>query len=305
MERKTFKSFSEAAKYARSVNQGQGRQVKVERSGSVFIVHIQDENKERIAHRNSVFSGQSNSAPTESIAVQRPERPNPARTPRKHQTTTVAAEAISRIATTPKPVLHPAPNPAPKPTAPQQPPLTPSLSNDPFEAVLRTVRNNVTDIENRRDLTKEQKLSKIKTIACSTCAAIAVQPIPFADIYILTPVQGYFGARVAAIHGVPVSDGEATDNIKAVIALIGMGLIAQQFVIGIWKIVSGGLGGFVTIPLVYGLSYAVMEVIDAYYANKSKGVNLQKDQMEAIFRQAIKEGKNRGKQYEAKKKNEK
>ena len=158
-------------------------------------------------------------------------------------------------------------------------------------SIAQRIKSEITEIEGRTDISDEQKVSRITHITCATCAGIAVQPIPFADIFILTPVQAYFGTRIAAIRGVPVSESEVLDLIKEIIGIVGMGIIAQQLAIGVWKMVTGGLGGFLTVPLVYGLSYAVMNVIDAYYIAKAKKSKLSEAQMKKIWKKAFREGK--------------
>lgn len=159
------------------------------------------------------------------------------------------------------------------------------------KSIMERVKSEITEIEHRTDLTDEHKVTQITHIACATCAGMAIQPIPFADIFILTPIQGYFGTRIAAIRGVPVSESEVTDLIKEIIGIIGMGFIAQQVAIGIWKIVTFGAGGLLTIPLVYALTYAVLKVIDEYYTAKAKKRKLTDEQIKDIWKGAFRDGK--------------
>ena len=63
------------------------------------------------------------------------------------------------------------------------------------------LQRHVTDIEKRSDLTDDQKVSHIIVIFSTVCSAVAVQPIPFADIFILTPLQAFMGTRISAIRG--------------------------------------------------------------------------------------------------------
>ena len=158
------------------------------------------------------------------------------------------------------------------------------------------------DIEKRTDLTNEQKVSQITHIACATCAGVAVQPIPFADIFILTPIQAYMGSRIAAIRGVPVSESEASTIIKEILGVIGMGFMAQQIAIGIWKTLIPGAGGFMTIPIVYGLTYAIMRVMDAYFKAKAANRKLTPDEIKSIWKSAKAEGEKHGKAHEQKEK---
>ncbi len=156
------------------------------------------------------------------------------------------------------------------------------------------IKKEITEIEHRTDITNEQKVSRITHIACATCAGVAIQPIPFADIFVLTPIQAYFASRIAAIRGVPVSESDASDWVKEIIGIVGMAIIAQQIAIGIWKVVTFGLGGVLTIPLVYGLTYAVMKVADAYFLAKARNEKLSDEQIKKVWKNAFRDGKKKG-----------
>lgn len=176
--------------------------------------------------------------------------------------------------------------------------LVASSNEGIVDKLLAKLKREITDIENRSDLTTEQKIKQITHITCAGCAGIAIQPIPFADIFILTPVQAYMGSRIAAIRGVPVSESEVSDVIKEIAGVIGMGVLAQQLAIGIWKTLTFGFGGLATIPIVYGLSYAIMRVIDAYYVAKAQNRRLSDDEIKNLWRNAKSEGERQGKAHE-------
>ena len=162
--------------------------------------------------------------------------------------------------------------------------------------ILQTIKHEVLDIESRQDINDDSKVERITHYACISCAGIAVQPLPFADIFILTPIQAYFASRIAAIRGVPVSDAEALDWVKEMIGIIGLGFIAQQVAIGIWKTVSWGMGGFLTIPLVYGLTYAIMTVADYYFSAKARRETVSNDTLKTVWKTAFTKGKEQGKE---------
>ena len=177
------------------------------------------------------------------------------------------------------------------------PPAPPSDQSASSGLTARLSRE-IFEIEKRTDLTTEEKVSRITHITCATCAGVAVQPIPFADIFILTPIQAYMGSRIAAIRGVPVSESEASTIIKEILGVIGMGFAAQQIAIGIWKTLIPGAGGFMTIPIVYGLSYAIMRVMDAYFRAKAANRKLTPDEIKSIWKNAKAEGEKHGKDHE-------
>ncbi|MDD5392740.1 MAG: hypothetical protein PHE17_06950 [Thiothrix sp.] len=161
--------------------------------------------------------------------------------------------------------------------------------------IIQKFKNEILEIEGRQDINDDTKVSRITHYACIACAGIAVQPIPFADIFILTPIQAYFSSRIAAIRGVPVSESEALDWVKEMIGLLGLGFIAQQVAIGIWKTVTWGMGGALTIPLVYALTYAIMTVADFYFSAKARNEAISDSVLKAVWRDAFKQGKRQGK----------
>jgi uncharacterized protein (DUF697 family) len=170
---------------------------------------------------------------------------------------------------------------------------------DIIEAAKRKVQAEVTDIENRADLTDDQKRSRIIHIFSVTCAAVAVQPIPFADIFVLTPIQAYMGVRLSAIRGMPLSEVEAKDLLKEISGVVGLGMVAQQIALGLYKVGLPFLAGFTTIPLVYGLTYAIGRVMDYYLEKKSRGEMVSNAELVDIWENARKDGAKQAKKANA------
>jgi len=160
--------------------------------------------------------------------------------------------------------------------------------------ITEKVRQEITQIEFRDDLSQDKKIAKITHLACATCAGVAIQPLPFADILILTPLQGYFASRIAAIHGIKLTNNEALDWVKELIGLVGLGIAAQQIALGVWKTVTFGFGGLLTIPLVYGLTFAIMKVADLYFSHKARNEKLSEERIKAVWKQAFQQGKKQG-----------
>ena len=162
---------------------------------------------------------------------------------------------------------------------------------DIIEIAKKKIAAEITDIENRTDLSDDQKRSRIIRIFSVTCAAVAVQPIPFADIFVLTPIQAYMGVRLSAIRGMPLSDAEATDLLKEIAGIVGLGMAAQQVALGLYKVGLPFLAGFTTIPLVYGLTYAIGRIMDFYLERKSKGQTVSNADLKSMWEKFREEGK--------------
>lgn len=141
------------------------------------------------------------------------------------------------------------------------------------------LQREVMDIEKREDLTDDQKVSQIIVIFSTVCAGIAVQPIPFADIFILTPLQAFMGTRISAIRGMPLSEKESADLIKELMGVVGMGMLAQQLGIGLAKIFFPIFGGIATIPVVFGLTFGIGKLMDVYFVSKAAGRSLSASEL--------------------------
>lgn len=170
----------------------------------------------------------------------------------------------------------------------------PSSDEAATRSALGKLRHELLEIENRTDMTTEEKVSRIRHVTCATCAAVAIQPIPFADIFVLTPLQGLMGVKIASIHGIKREEQDATEIAKEVFGLIGLGVMAQQFAIGLYKTVLPFIGAVTTIPLVYGLTYAIGSVMDAYFKQKAAKQPIDNEKLKSIFKSARKQGEAMG-----------
>lgn len=168
---------------------------------------------------------------------------------------------------------------------------------DGFIASARAkLEREILNIEKRDDLTDDQKVSQIIVVFSSICAGVAIQPIPFADVFILTPIQAYMGTRISAIRGMPLSEKEVGEVLKEIAGVVGLGLLAQQLAIGAYKTVLPFLAGFTTIPLVFGMSFGIGKVMDTYFVSRAKGERMSPDQIKKAWAQARAEGNKKGKE---------
>lgn len=165
------------------------------------------------------------------------------------------------------------------------------------------ITNNITDIEARDDLSANEKSTQIIHIFSAACAGIAVQPIPFADIFILTPIQAYMAERLAAVRGVPITESSAKEITTDLAKVVGLGMVAQQVALGLYKVGLPFLAGFTTVPLVYGLTYGIGNVLDYLFIERQKGNKLSPDDIRTLWMAAKKEGLKKGKDYRAETKN--
>jgi uncharacterized protein (DUF697 family) len=174
-----------------------------------------------------------------------------------------------------------------------------TLKDDIVNRAKAKIQREISEIENRQDLTQAQKISQIIHIFSAICAGVAVQPIPFADIFLLTPIQAYMGVRLSAVMGQPLTERESADIMKEIAGVVGLGLLAQQLALGAYKTFLPFLGGLTTIPLVYGLTYAIGRVMEQYLMARHKNQKLSPEQIKSLWTQFKKEGEQRGKSVES------
>lgn len=173
------------------------------------------------------------------------------------------------------------------------------MANDLLSRARARIDRELLEIENRTDMTDDQKVARIIVIFSTACGAIAVQPIPFADIFILTPLQAFMGARISAIRGLRLSERETTEIIKEIMGVVGMGMVAQQLGIAAAKILFPIFGGVATVPVVFGLTYAIGKVMDLYFVARAEGRKMSPEEIKRAWANAKEAGKKEGRAREA------
>lgn len=158
------------------------------------------------------------------------------------------------------------------------------------EAMLRRLRQELNGIEERTDLDADEKVRRIIATTSVICAGVAIQPIPFADMPVLTSIQGVMGWKIAQVRGVPVNPRDLPGLIRYVGGVAGLGWAAQHMVIGLYKLGLPAAGAITTVPLVGGLTYGIGRLMDVYFTARASG--RQPDS--AALRAAFREGKRRG-----------
>ena len=164
--------------------------------------------------------------------------------------------------------------------------------------ILGFVRDNTYGIV-QENISPDEKVDKLLLRFAAICGAVAVQPIPFADIFILTPIQLYMGTLIAEARGYKFTMSQIY---KEILGLIGLAYLAQQTAIGLYKTVLPFLGAITTIPLVFALTYAIGKVMDFYFVSKTEGKKVTKEELINAFKQAKKSAKKNFTKDEIKKK---
>jgi len=142
-----------------------------------------------------------------------------------------------------------------------------------------TIAKNLTEIESCTDCSTTEKSSRIIHIFSALCAVAALQPVPFADILLLVPLQIYMAERLVAVHGVSGYEKSIRNKMTAFSSIIAMVILAQQVALGLYKTDLSFPAGFAVMPLVYGLTYAIGKVLNSLFTRYAKERNLNLEQI--------------------------
>jgi len=133
-----------------------------------------------------------------------------------------------------------------------------------------------------RDLDPEsrrQKAAEVRRLSAMAAAAIAPMPIPFADIWTITPLQMIMVKAIGNIYGY----GLDAKTIRAVFATVGGGWLGRQAFLALLKIGLPGLGEIGGAAFAYIWTQGMGRAAELYFAS---GMQASKQDIE----QAISEG---------------
>lgn len=141
--------------------------------------------------------------------------------------------------------------------------------------------------------------SKINAIIHSTgivCGIIALQPIPFADFFILTPLQIIMTLYIGRAYGFEITWKRAAEICAEILGVIGAALISMNAIIAGYKTVIPYAGGLFTLPLVWAATYGIGSAAKVYYSfrkNTAKPLTAeQKKSIRLAYLREYKEKKN-------------
>lgn len=132
---------------------------------------------------------------------------------------------------------------------------------------------NEDSFEREEEKTREQRAQEYILWGAGRAAAIALVPLPLADVGPLMANEAYMIYRVAEAYGYKID--------QSVVAML-TGVVGGSFA---GKLAASFLP-FLKMPIAAGITYAVGKTAKAYFAS---GMNLSKEALQDEFRNARKE----------------
>ena len=135
-------------------------------------------------------------------------------------------------------------------------------------------------------LSVEERKEKAKWVRdkCAIYAAgISPLPIPFADIWTITPVQMAMVRAIGNIYGYKL-DASA---IRELLSVIGGGWVGQQLCLALFKIGMPGAGGFGGAAFVFIWTHAMGMAAEVYFSSDQKASSKQlRESLKTGFQEA-------------------
>lgn len=119
--------------------------------------------------------------------------------------------------------------------------------------------------------TRDENVEEVIKSAALLSGAVSVEPIPFADILLITPVQAKMVLHIGKIYGQELDAKRSAEILAELGATVAYGFAARQIMRGLVKTVAPIIGGVITAPLVYGWTFALGKVAERYFQRKIEG----------------------------------
>jgi uncharacterized protein (DUF697 family) len=131
---------------------------------------------------------------------------------------------------------------------------------------------------------RQKYAAEVRQIAAVSGLGIAPLPIPFADIWTITPIQVAMVQAIGNIYGFKL-EGK---NLKAVFGTVAGGWLGQQACLALFKIGMPVAGGFGGAAFVWVWTHAMGKVAERYFAS---GMTLSKKELDEIRKSEVKNSK--------------
>lgn len=135
-------------------------------------------------------------------------------------------------------------------------------------------------------LTRDENVEEVIKSAALLSGAIAVEPIPFADMLLITPVQAKMVLHIGKIYGFEITPERSREIAQELGATVAYGMIARQVMRGLAKLALPLIGGLITAPAVYGWTFALGRVAQNHFERKRQGLPASKQEQVKVIQEA-------------------
>lgn len=159
-----------------------------------------------------------------------------------------------------------------------------------FPLIKQVLDNFNFDIDPEKSI--DENAEDVIRSASLLAGAVAVEPLPFADMLLITPVQVKMVLHVGKIYGFDITGERAREIVQELGVTVAYGMVARQVMRSLAKVALPVVGGLITAPAVYGWTYALGRLAEQYFEQKRRGLPFDKPQQIQVVQEAKKSAKN-------------
>ena len=156
--------------------------------------------------------------------------------------------------------------------------------------IIKQVLDNF-NFDIKPELSQEQNAEEVMRSAALLSGAIAVEPLPFADMLLITPLQMKMVAHIGLIYGFKPDRSRVRDIVAELGATFAFGYLARQVLRGAAKVVAPVIGGLITAPAVYGSTFALGKLAERYFKAQLEGGHLGRLEAKQVAKKALEDAK--------------
>ena len=121
-------------------------------------------------------------------------------------------------------------------------------------------------------LSRDENVDEVIKSAALLSGAVSIEPIPFADILVITPVQAKMVLHIGKIYGFDITPERSREIAQELGATLAYGMVARQVMRGVAKMALPVIGGIITAPAVYGWTFALGRMAQNHFERKAQGL---------------------------------
>jgi uncharacterized protein (DUF697 family) len=142
-------------------------------------------------------------------------------------------------------------------------------------------------------LSEQENVHRIIQHSATVCAVLAcVNPVPLTDFLLLTPVHAKMTFHIGKVKGFEITQERALDILREVLSTIGLSLTATWLASFVKPIPI--VSFLVYAPIIYGATYGIGHVVEAYFHGLKTGKIPSSDELKAIYEKQLSRGKVEG-----------
>ncbi|MEL6342261.1 MAG: DUF697 domain-containing protein [Myxococcota bacterium] len=137
---------------------------------------------------------------------------------------------------------------------------------------------------------REDAASRVIETCGYAAAAATLLPLPGSEIVAVMPIHVGMVVGLSQLYGIDMSRETAGELVVRIGATVGASLVTSRAATTFAKIILPGVGGLLGAPIIFATTLAIGAVARTWMAREGE---MSSQEMKAVYKQAVKDAKNR------------